>query len=156
MIRRISTPKLICRSLPSLAGLRFHSFHWTQIVRMTIARSWLPWMRCRLMQFALTRTHLRLQVKERREPRLLRPRHKPKLLRPRLLRPPAEEGEKDDRAPEARNAPRRRASQARLASPATEPPRRDASRIATIRELCTMGKFYFHFVCSSDIHSQPD
>ena len=150
-IRKISTPKLICRNLPSLLGVRLHSFPWTQIVRMMIARSWLLWMRCRLTRFALTRMHLRLQVKERHELRLLRPR----LLRRKLLRLPAEEGEEDDRAPEARNAPRRRASQARPASPATEPQRRNVSRITNTRELCTMGKFHFHFVCS-DIHSQPD
>ena len=107
-IRRISTPKLISRGLPPFPGVRLPSYYPSQILRMTSVRSWLYWMWCRLMRFALTRMHLRLQVRGRHELGLLRP----KFLRQKLLRLPTEGEEEGDRAAEARNAPRHRGSRA--------------------------------------------
>ena len=93
-IRRISTPKLICQNLPSPLGVRLHLFLWIQMLRMTTARKWLSWMQCRLACFALTRMHLRLQVKEQREPNLPRS----KLLRRMLHRHLAEGWAEDGHA----------------------------------------------------------
>ena len=109
---------------------------------MTTARKWLSWMRCRLACFALTRMHLRLQVKERHEPNLPRPR----LLRRTLLWHLAEGGAEGGRAVAAKNAPRRRASRAMRSSRVTEGQRRSLSPAGYIGEPCTMGKIRSHLV----------
>ena len=141
-IRRISTPKFISQNLPSLLGVRLRSFPSTQILRMTNVRNWLFWMRCCLTRFALTRMHLRLQVRGRHELELLRP----KLLRRKLLRLPTEGEEEGDRAAEARNAPRHRGS--RASSPIA--PRKSRGRLLRgHRDRSITGNFCSRTVSSS-------
>ena len=142
LIQRISTPKLISQNLPLLLGVRLHSFPSTQILRMTNVRNWLFWMRCRLTRFALTRMHLRLQVKEGHEPKLLRLR----LLRRVLLRLPAERKEQGDCAAEARNALRHRGS--RASSPIALRKSR-GQLLRGHRDRSITGNFCSRTVCSS-------
>ena len=152
-IRRISTPKLISRRLLPFPGVRLPSYYPSQILWMTSVRSWLHWMWCRLTRFALTRMHLRLQVRGRHEPELLRP----KLLRRKLLRLPAEGEEEGDRAAKARNALHRRASQTRQATSPTKAGRkRREQAVACIiaRGLYMMGKFCSHSASSSGFSSE--
>ena len=146
---KISTPKLLSRRLPPFPGVRLPSYYPSQILRMTSVRSWLYWMWCRLTRFALTRMHLRLQVRGRHEPKLLRP----NLLRRKLLRLPAEGEEEGDRAAEARNAPRHRGSQA---SPPLAPRKSRGQLPGGHRDWCMTGNSRSRIVCSFDFHLKID